>query len=66
MLAAAVVLAGCETTGSAGTQQQMDPNTRAMMFMYGMQQLQQSMQPPPAAPSMGIRCYGGQGYMWCQ
>ncbi len=65
MLAAALALAACETTGG-GSAQQMDPNTRMMMFMYGMQQLQQSMQPPPAAPAMGVQCYGGQGYMWCQ
>ena len=65
VVAVALLLAACETTGD-GPAQQMDPNTRAMMFMYGMQQLQQSMAPPPAPPSVGIQCYGGQGYMWCQ
>ncbi|HCN27942.1 MAG TPA: hypothetical protein DIT64_03990 [Verrucomicrobiales bacterium] len=67
-IAAALLLAGCSSTGSGYSQpqQQMDPNTRALMLMYGMQQLQQSMQPPHAAPAMGVQCYGGQGYMWCQ
>ena len=66
--AAALLLAACETSGGGyAPQQQMDPNTRAMMFMYGMQQLQQSMQPPAAPQSQAIYCYGnGQGYLWCQ
>jgi hypothetical protein len=67
--AAALLLAACETSGGgyAAPQRQMGPNARAMMFMYGMQQLQQSMQPPAMPVHQGFICrpYPG-GAIQCQ
>ncbi len=71
MVAVALALAACESSpGYAPPQQQMDPQARALMFYYGMQQLQQSMTPPamvaPAAPQ-AITCYPwGGGVVRCQ
>jgi hypothetical protein len=72
LLVAAMALTGCESSGynyaaPQQPQQQMDPNTRALMLMYGMQQLQQSMQPPAMPVQRGFICrpYPG-GAVQCQ
>ena len=68
MVAVALALAACESSpGYAPPQQQMDPQTRALMFYYGMQQLQQSMTPPAMPAQQGFTCVDwGAGRIHCQ
>lgn len=52
---------------AAPQQQQMDSNTRALMLMYGMQMMNQSMTPPQQVPrGPGFTCYHYGNMIQCQ
>lgn len=68
VVAAALLLAACETSGSytAQPRRQMDPNAAAMIWMMYSNQMTDDVVRARQQPAPQVYCYQSGGVSWCQ